>query len=344
MKKIYTVVCSLLFSAAAFSQTSSATIFSENGEKFTIYLNGEQQNDTPKSNVKMTSLISEFYQLRVDFADAALKDFSDNTFGLQAGMDNSYMIKVNKKGEFVCRWQSATPLTGSAATTTQPVDSDVKNYAEADDAPVEKTEGSNSSTQVATNETGVNNSVTVTEKTTTTTKTDPNTTTTDKVSMNMNLGGVNMGVDVKVEGDAMEMGTDVQESHSTTTTTTTKTTTSNNTSNTAIAKPREEVVIVDSRCASAMSQANFDSAKNSIGSKGFDETKLSQAKTITKANCLKAAQIKEICELFGFEETKLAYAKYAYDYCFDQSNYYIVNDVFGFSSSTEELNEYINSK
>jgi hypothetical protein len=65
---------------------------------------------------------------------------------------------------------------------------------------------------------------------------------------------------------------------------------------------------------------------------------------ITKANCLTSAQIKEVCELFGFEETKLTFAKHAYDYCTDKGNYYVVNDVFGFSSSSEELEKYISSK
>lgn len=344
MKKLYITTLVAIHSAIAIAQTSSATIFSENGEKFIIHLNGEQQNDVAKASVKITGLTGEFYQLRVDFEDAALADFSDNSFGLQAGMDNSYMIKLNKKGQYICRWQSATPLSGNATTTTQPDNSGVRNYAEADDAPTEKTGDVKTSTQVsATGVNNSNNSVVVTETTTTTTKSNPNSNT-EKIAVNMDMGGVKMGVDIKVDGDGMYMGTDVEESHTTTTTTTTTSKTTTTTNNVAAEKPREEVVIVESRCASAMSAANFEGAKTSISGKGFDETKLSQAKTITKANCLTSAQIAQVCGLFGFEETKLAYAKYAYDYCFDQSNYYVVNDVFGFSSSVEELNEYIESK
>ena len=82
----------------------------------------------------------------------------------------------------------------------------------------------------------------------------------------------------------------------------------------------------------------------SISSKGFDETKLSTAKQAVKANCMSVAQIKEVMSLFGFEETKLDFAKYAYEFCTDKNNYYMVGDAFSFSSSTDELNEFIESK
>jgi len=43
---------------------------------------------------------------------------------------------------------------------------------------------------------------------------------------------------------------------------------------------------------------------------------------------------------FSFEDTKLEFAKYAYERTYDIGNYYKLNDAFSFESSIEELNEY----
>jgi hypothetical protein len=200
--------------------------------------------------------------------------------------------------------------------------------------------------------------VQVTTTTTTTNgkpaSTKTTTTNTDKVSMGINVGGVNMGLNIKVDESNMDMdmGVDVEESSSTTKTTTTTTKTTTTSKPAPATKPapkpaaKPDVVVVESvaGCSKAMSAADFTGAKTSIGNKGFEDQKLSTAKMITKANCLTAAQIKEICVLFGFEETKLTFAKHAYDFCTDKGNYYVVNDVFNFSESTEELEQFISSK
>jgi hypothetical protein len=94
-------------------------------------------------------------------------------------------------------------------------------------------------------------------------------------------------------------------------------------------------------CTTAMSQANFNKMKESVESKPFSETKMSTAKVATKNACLSVNQIKVIAKLFSMDEDKLAYAKYAYDYCVDKANYYQVSEVFSFSSTTDELNEFL---
>jgi hypothetical protein len=93
-----------------------------------------------------------------------------------------------------------------------------------------------------------------------------------------------------------------------------------------------------------MDVASFNKAKQTIESKGFDDTRLSTAKQVAKSNCLTTDQILEVMTIFGFEESRLEFAKYAYDYCFDKNNYYNVSQGFTFDSSTEELNQYIETK
>ncbi len=89
------------------------------------------------------------------------------------------------------------------------------------------------------------------------------------------------------------------------------------------------------------SDADFIEAKNTIENADFEQTKLTIAKQIVASELMTASQLAEIARLFDFEQTKLEFLKYAYKYCFDPNKYYLVNNVFEFSSSVDELNKYI---
>ena len=93
-----------------------------------------------------------------------------------------------------------------------------------------------------------------------------------------------------------------------------------------------------------MSDADFASAKKSIESKSFEDSKMTLAKQVFNTNCMTSAQVKEIMLLFTFEASRLDFAKYAYGKTYDQGNYYKVNDAFQFESSIDDLNKYINTK
>ena len=85
--------------------------------------------------------------------------------------------------------------------------------------------------------------------------------------------------------------------------------------------------------------------KDAISKQSFNSTKVTVAKQVIAAKqCFSADQVREIVKLFSFEDSRLEIAKYAYDYCIEKRNYFKVNDAFSFSSSTEELAKYINSK
>ncbi len=368
MKKIALITLALLSFSNAFAQMN-AVIYSEAGEKFTLYLNGEAMNSAPQANIKLTGLTSEFYQARVDFQDASLADFSNNNFALHPGMEVTYQVKKNKKGEYVLRFFTENPISANS-TANSPANNNVKDFAVADDVPASTTQTQNS--------TGVVNSGNSNTTTTTTvTGTNANPTNVGNVGMNVNVDGVNFGMNVNVSEtnstttggnvgmninvDGMNMGInmnvpnmDVQTSG--TTTTTTRTTTSTSSSNSTVpahstrpsepssTQPSNATISGNGNCTRSMDAASFGRAKQTIESKGFDDTRLSTARQVAKANCLTTDQILEIMQIFGFEETRLEFAKYAYDFCFDQNNYYNVSQAFNFDSSTEELNEYIETK
>jgi hypothetical protein len=99
-----------------------------------------------------------------------------------------------------------------------------------------------------------------------------------------------------------------------------------------------------SSCTFPISGSEYGKVTASIKSQSFEETQLKIAKQAIKANCMSTAQIKGICKMFSFEESKLEFAIFAHTYCTDKNNYYSLNDVFSFSTSVDSLNEAIENK
>jgi hypothetical protein len=52
-------------------------------------------------------------------------------------------------------------------------------------------------------------------------------------------------------------------------------------------------------------------------------------------------QLVGILKEFSFETTKLDFAKSSYRYVVDKRNYFMVNDVFTFQSSKDDLNDFL---
>jgi hypothetical protein len=81
--------------------------------------------------------------------------------------------------------------------------------------------------------------------------------------------------------------------------------------------------------------------RHSIQNASFESDKKIIAEQAISSNRVTSEQVYQILLLFSFESTKLSIAKFAYRYCEDKRNYYIVNDAFTFSSSRRELSNYI---
>lgn len=308
MKTILTITILALLSISSFAQTSNLTIFSEDGNPFYLILNGIRQNETPETNVRVDNLMNEYYSTKVIFGNQDLGIIERKVLMVVDADANkggvTYKIKRTKKGTLVLRYFGFTP---AAQVVAPPAHIAVVQY--------------NSIPMPTIN---FNAGVSTTTTTTTTSGSSDNV----NVSMNIGLGGLGANVHIN----------DGFGGNSSTTTTTTTTSSSSHPNNTVVYQEVEEDVCYP------MASSPFDDALKSIKSQSFSDSKLSQAKQITKSNCLRAKQIKEICKLFSFEDTKMQYAKFAHKYCYDQNNYWQINDVFSFSSSVEELNDYIKNK
>ena len=102
--------------------------------------------------------------------------------------------------------------------------------------------------------------------------------------------------------------------------------------------------LLSAGCLTPITQPDFTGLKSTISSQPFENNKLQIAKKSVSSNCLLSSQLKEMMMLFDFENSKLDLAKYAYDYTFDKSNYYMVNGAFDNEISIDALNQYIKSK
>lgn len=92
-----------------------------------------------------------------------------------------------------------------------------------------------------------------------------------------------------------------------------------------------------------MDPNTFNDLKQSIANGSFESTKVSTAKTVVGSNYVTTDQVIEIINLFSFENTKLEFAKFAYNRTVDPNNYFKVGNAFSFDSNKEDLNNYLSS-
>jgi len=200
--------------------------------------------------------------------------------------------------------------------------------------PIENSSNTNASANVNVNTSDDVNIVTTTS-TTTQVNTNPN-----NGSVNISIGGA--GINMNVNDPTFTNNTTTHSSTSTTVTTTTSSSSPKNPkSNSNPTTMPVDNASVSAGCSGAMTDASFQKMKKAIEDKPFSDTKMSTAKVATKNACLSTGQIKTLCKLFSMDEDKLIYAKYAYIACVDKANFYQVSEVFSFSTTTEELNEFI---
>lgn len=301
---LISVLLVLPFSSFA-QKTGNLVIFSENGEKFVVSIDGDQKNETPRSNVRVEGLVGDFHRVTVEFEDDSYGSVSQN-FMLDPGTEQKAQVMMKKNGKWAIR-PFGEPVAIKAAP--EPV---------AEPAP-------------QTQRVAYEERVEPAEKTTVTTTTSPQTTG-ESVDMKIGVGDQSVGISVKVNDGGMTQSTQ---------TTVTETETTMTETSGGWEETEEEIVVDD--CA-PMAGGDFQSALESLNSKTFSDSRMTQAKQILNSNCMSADQIKTVMKAFEYEDDKLEFAKVAYDRCADPENYWKVNDAFEFEMTIDELNEYIESK
>lgn len=90
-----------------------------------------------------------------------------------------------------------------------------------------------------------------------------------------------------------------------------------------------------------MNSREFEQTKAEIRKEWQESSRMLSVKTIIDKNNFTSTQVKEMVQLFTFENNRLDVAKYAYRKTVDKNNYYQVSDLFTFGSSKDELARFI---
>jgi hypothetical protein len=348
MKQIVTLAFATLCTIATVqAQTSDLVLFTDDGAKFTLVIDGEVRNAEPSSRVVATGIRNDSPVIMIRFADAAIPQFRKAGY-FPLGMEYTVMITTNKKGERVLRQTGEAAL--GTAVKAEPEKPKPTTFVE--DAPVTVQPASTTGVTQTVDVDGVDQVTTVVVV-----EEEPMEGGSGE-NININMGVNGMGINMTVKMDE-GVGTAPTTARTTTRTTTTTTTTS---AAAATARPQPtpaapapapvkepEVYRMPGYsgpigCGMPMSSTEFADARKSIESKSFEETKMTMAKQIGRDRCFTVDQVKSVMGTFSFEDSKLEFAKYAYDRTHDIGNYYKLNDAFTFESSVDDLNTFLESR
>ncbi|MBI2968557.1 MAG: DUF4476 domain-containing protein [Bacteroidetes bacterium] len=345
MKTTFITLVTSMFLCAGYAQNSNMVFFTDDGQRFALFLNGERKNPVPETKVKAENLKPVPYKVKIAFEDQSLGVIDrviepnpgmEYTFTVTRKKESALLNKAKRIGNAVADDLNIKDADSSKSTSPYRLKfiSEVQLQAPVQVQPVQKEPATQNYTQAQpakpASATQKTQAATTTEKTTVVVQQQPQPKANVNVSFNVNAPPPAVGVNINAtEG--------VYHESQTTVTTTTTTTGSG-----------QAVYVMPgysgpTGCPWPVNEAKFRDMKNSIASKSFEDSKLQIAKQITQSNCIIAQQVKEIMMLFSFENTRLDFAKFAYPYTFDIGNYYKVNDAFQFESSIDELNDYIQS-
>lgn len=90
-----------------------------------------------------------------------------------------------------------------------------------------------------------------------------------------------------------------------------------------------------------MGQAVYSDLVQQMRETSYDSDRLIIAKEAIQYNSLSADQIRGVMLEMTYESSRLEFAKYAYNYCADPQNYFQVNSAFAYSSSIQELSDFL---
>ena len=307
------------------------SIFSEGSDNFFLYLNGVQQNTVAQSKIRIEGLSDLFYQVKLVFADNKIKAITKTNVSVSDGDDNMMdatykvsrhvntaklrfyaMNNVSKKfipspGMNVYQYNPGGQPNMVAAGSAVPKTTTATISVIEKPGPVKKDSVINKPVVV---KPGDRKDV-VAKKDTPVKKSDK----TDKKNLAVQPKPAQKTVNQPIPAVSKEV-------------------TENN------AEPAEWV------CQNEwpMWKADYATAKKNISEAKDDKLKMAAAKALATANCLSCEQVIEITSLLSLEESKLTFAKFAYNHTIDIKNYGKVARVLASNKSKEELNRFMKNK
>ena len=97
-------------------------------------------------------------------------------------------------------------------------------------------------------------------------------------------------------------------------------------------------------CNNPMPEPDFDAQLVGVSARPFEPIKLSAAKKLAEAHCLRVSQVVMVMAVFDSEQSRLTFAKYAYDHTYNQDEYADVSNALHNNKSKDDLNKYISGR
>ncbi|MFM2268010.1 MAG: hypothetical protein RL757_1451, partial [Bacteroidota bacterium] len=94
-----------------------------------------------------------------------------------------------------------------------------------------------------------------------------------------------------------------------------------------------------------LTDGEFQPMLASLRAENFDNKRVEKAKFMIRGNALlTCAQICQMSRTFSFDNSRLDFAKFAYDFCFDKQNYFQVADTMQFENNKSSLMKYVGGR
>lgn len=117
--RTFILLMAVVFSVKAMSQGTTLTVFSEKGENFTVFVNGEQKNTVPGDVVKITGLHGPTVKIRIAFKDVSIHEIEKSVFNSTSG-EMFYVVRRGKKDDYILEKTSSDYIHTQAAAQTAP--------------------------------------------------------------------------------------------------------------------------------------------------------------------------------------------------------------------------------
>lgn len=304
-------------SLISFAQTGNISVYSDKGLKFTVVLNGIDQNDQPATHVKVTEVPEGSYRIKVRFENTKLGQASRGMF-VDPGKE--YKMAVMHK---------------SVATVDHHFDG-VQNQ-------MVKTLGNDPNAKANNYDVMENYVIRFVSEATANSNSSSN----EQVGPFKARTKFSNPANEISEGGAGGLGTSSSKSSKPTEVVGAPAT---------VAPASAEVRAVEtsstaattssysSACNAAMDENTYSATKSGVSAQTTPELKAQVGKQIINAVCMSVEQISGVAALIPGDAAKLDFVQYGFDYCFDPQNYSSLSSIFETPESVEAFNLFLAAK
>lgn len=286
----------------------SLIFFSENGERFTLTVNGQTVNYQPDTRVRFDGVNTEGVKVNIKFEQAELGSIIKTVLASPT-LEITYNLKRNKKNEWVVRYLSEAPAgtTAPVAPVAQPV------YHDEPVVPAQQQTPSN---------------------------TNPNN---GSVGFQFNVNEQNGSVGIQMNVDGVQTNTTITGTHSQVNHA--HPDAEHETWQASGSQARYEMATAQQKCIVGMWDSELRKGMQTIQSHTSDEEKLASAKQMADNYCFYIGQVKQVMGSFTYDESKLSFAIYAYPKVAstDVKEYYTLSSMFTYGGTKTQFDEFLKS-